>query len=156
MDWVRILAYVTGTVDDAGIGPCCCWRCRPACARWKLVGLRCQDIVLGPAAYVQCQGKGRKLRSTPLRKDTMAVLRTWLAERKGNPSDPAFPTIAGTPLSHDGLQYLLNKHLSVACRRCPSPANKRVTPAGNRLESTVRYLGVEVDDALEIAEKIDV
>jgi hypothetical protein len=29
-------------------------------------------------------------------------------------------------------------------------------PAGNRLESTVRYLGVEIDDALEIAEKIDV
>jgi hypothetical protein len=29
-------------------------------------------------------------------------------------------------------------------------------PAGNRLESTVRYLGVEIDDAIEIAEKIDV
>jgi hypothetical protein len=29
-------------------------------------------------------------------------------------------------------------------------------PAGHRIESTVRYLGVEVDDALEIAEKIDV
>jgi hypothetical protein len=42
-----------------------------------------------------------------------------LAERKANPSDPAFPTISGTPLSHDGLQYLLNKHLSVACRQCP-------------------------------------
>jgi hypothetical protein len=29
-------------------------------------------------------------------------------------------------------------------------------PAGHRAESTVRYLGVEVDDALEIVEKIDV
>jgi hypothetical protein len=29
-------------------------------------------------------------------------------------------------------------------------------PAGNRIESIVRYIGVEVDDALEIAEKIDV
>jgi len=27
---------------------------------------------------------------------------------------------------------------------------------GRQVESTVRYLGVEVDDALEIAEKIDV
>jgi hypothetical protein len=27
--------------------------------------------------------------------------------------------------------------------------------AGNRLESTVRYLGIEVDDALTIAEQID-
>src|ERR1700732_1695989 len=29
-----------------------------------------QDIVLGPSAHVQCQGKGRKVRSTPLRKET--------------------------------------------------------------------------------------
>jgi hypothetical protein len=29
-------------------------------------------------------------------------------------------------------------------------------PAGHRIESTVRYLGVEVDDALDIAEKIEV
>jgi hypothetical protein len=28
--------------------------------------------------------------------------------------------------------------------------------AGHSIESTVRYLGVEVDDALEIAEKTDV
>jgi integrase len=96
----------------------------------ELVGLRCENIVLGPAAYVQCQGKGkgRKLRNTPLRKDTITVLRAWLAERMGRPSDPAFPTINGTPLSHDALQYLLNKHLTVACRQCPSLAGKHVTP----------------------------
>jgi integrase/recombinase XerD len=34
----------------------------------ELVGLRCEDMVLGPAAYVRCLGKGRKLRNTPLRK----------------------------------------------------------------------------------------
>jgi integrase/recombinase XerD len=94
----------------------------------ELLSLRCEDIVLGPAAYVQCQGKGRKLRNTPLRKDTVAVVRAWMAERKGRPSDPAFPTMSGIQLSHDGLQYLLNKHLTVACRHCPSLANKRVTP----------------------------
>jgi site-specific recombinase XerD len=94
----------------------------------ELLSLRCEDIVLGPAAYVQCQGKGRKLRNTPLRKDTVAVVRAWLTERKGHPSDPAFPTVSGMQLSHDGLQYLLNKHLTVACRQCPSRANKRVTP----------------------------
>ena len=55
----------------------------------ELLSLRCEDIVLGPAAYVQCQGKGRKLRNTPLRKDTVAVVRAWLTERKGHPSDPA-------------------------------------------------------------------
>ncbi|UVK49679.1 site-specific integrase (plasmid) [Mesorhizobium sp. AR02] len=94
----------------------------------EIVGLRCEDIVLGPAAYVQCQGKGRKLRNTPLRKDTVTVLRAWLAERRGRSADPAFPTISGTSLSHDALQYLLNKHLAVARRHCPSLASKHVTP----------------------------
>ena len=39
--------------------------------------------MLGPEAYVQCQGKGRKLRNTPLRKGTITVLRTWIAEPQG-------------------------------------------------------------------------
>jgi site-specific recombinase XerD len=94
----------------------------------ELLGLRCEDITFAPVAFVRCQGKGRKLRNTPLRKDTIAVLRAWLTERHGQPSDPAFPTINGTALSHDGLQYLLNKHLAVACRHCPSLTSKRVTP----------------------------
>jgi len=62
----------------------------------ELVGLRCEDIVLAPTGYVQCHGKGRKVRNTPLRKDTIAVLRSWLAERQGKPADPAFPAATGT------------------------------------------------------------
>jgi integrase/recombinase XerD len=72
----------------------------------ELLGLRCQDIVLGPAAHVRCLGKGRKVRNTPLRKGTAAVLRSWLRERQGQPADPAFPTASGSALSHDGLQCL--------------------------------------------------
>jgi site-specific recombinase XerD len=94
----------------------------------ELLGLRCEDIVLAPAGYMQCRGKGRKVRNTPLRKDTIAVLRSWLAERQGKPTDPAFPTVTGTALSHDGLQYLLNKHLLIGGRDCPSLAGKHVTP----------------------------
>lgn len=94
----------------------------------ELLGLRCEDIVLAPTGYVQCHGKGRKVRNTPLRKDTIAVLRSWLTERQGKPIDPAFPTLTGTTLSHDGLQYLLSKHVTIAARECPSLAGKHVTP----------------------------
>jgi site-specific recombinase XerD len=94
----------------------------------ELLGLRCQDVVLGPGAHVRCQGKGRKVRNTPLRKQTVVVLRSWLQERQGQASEPAFPTITGTVLSHDALQYLLNKHLAIARRHCTSLAGKHVTP----------------------------
>jgi integrase/recombinase XerD len=94
----------------------------------ELLGLRRQDIVLGRGAHVRCLGKGRKLRCTPLRADTVTVLRSWLRERQGEPADPAFPTIRGTALSHDALQYLLAKHVATARRQCPSLIRKRVTP----------------------------
>ena len=56
------------------------------------------------------------------------MLRSWLREREGQASDPVFPTTRGHALGHDGLEYLLNKHLVVACRHCPSLNKKRITP----------------------------
>ncbi len=94
----------------------------------ELIGLRCHDIVLGPGAHVQCLGKGRKERCTPLRKDTVKVLRGWLRERQCQSCDPLFPTRRGTALSHDALEYLLNKHITTARRHCPSLTGKHVTP----------------------------
>jgi len=94
----------------------------------ELLGLRYQDIMLGRGAHVRCLGKGRKLRCTPLRKDCVALLRSWLKERHGEPSDLVFPNARGSALSHDGLQYLLAKHLTTAQRHCPSLTRKHVTP----------------------------
>ena len=98
----------------------------------ELLGLRCQDVILAPAAHVRCLGKGRKERCTPLRKDTVAVLRSWLLERQGDPTDPLFPSSRGGALGHDGLAALLAKHLALARRRCPTIGNKHITPHGLR------------------------
>jgi integrase/recombinase XerD len=94
----------------------------------ELTGLRCENIVFGAGAHVQCLGKGRKTRCTPLRKETITVLRSWLRECQGESSDPVFPTAQGRALGHDGLEYMLNKHLAVARRNCPSLTKKRITP----------------------------
>ncbi|HLH52862.1 MAG TPA: tyrosine-type recombinase/integrase [Verrucomicrobiae bacterium] len=94
----------------------------------ELIGLRCQDVVLGSGAHVHCVGKGRKARSTPLRKDGVAVLRAWMRERNGQPSDVLFPNARGLSLSHDGLDYILSKHVATAKIKYPSLMKKRVTP----------------------------
>jgi site-specific recombinase XerD len=94
----------------------------------ELVGLDCQDIVLGIGAYVRCKGKGRKERCTPLRRETIEALDAWLRERDGRPSDHLFPNARGSRLSRDGVEYLLRKHLSIAVHNCPSLKNKRVSP----------------------------
>lgn len=94
----------------------------------ELIGLRCHDIILGTGAHVHCHGKGRKERCTPLRKDAVAVLRTWLRARAGAPTDPAFPNARGGALSRDAVEDLLAKHLVTARTRCPSLQSKHVSP----------------------------
>jgi len=72
----------------------------------ELIGLRCQDVVLGTGAHVRCEGKGRKQRSTPLRKDAVSMVKAWLRERHGLPEDPLFPSIRGGCLSRDAVERL--------------------------------------------------
>jgi integrase/recombinase XerD len=94
----------------------------------ELIGLRCQDVVLGCGAHVRCLGKGRRERCTPLRKDGVVALRAWLRELEARPSAPLFPNARGQPLSHDGLAYILAKHVATARGKCPSLVQKRITP----------------------------
>jgi len=61
----------------------------------ELAGLRIEDVELGRGPHLRCRGKGRKERCTPLRRETVALLRTWLRERRGQPSDPVFPSARG-------------------------------------------------------------
>jgi site-specific recombinase XerD len=108
----------------------------------EVTALRCQDVLLGPGAHVRCQGKGRKERCTPLRREAAAVLREWLRERT---NDPLFPAARGGPLSRDGVAYLLAKHVSTARRSCPSLQRKRVSPHVLRHSTAMDLLQHGVD-----------
>ncbi|HEY6310584.1 MAG TPA: tyrosine-type recombinase/integrase [Streptosporangiaceae bacterium] len=94
----------------------------------ELTGLTAGDVHLGAGPHVRCHGKGRKDRATPLTRQTTAVLRTWLAERGGDPGDPLFPGRAGHPLSRDAAERLVAKHAAAAAAACPSLRGKNVTP----------------------------
>ena len=93
----------------------------------ELIGLRCDDVVLGAGGSVRCQGKGRKERSTPLRRDVVVALRSWMRERLGGPADPLFPSARGGPLSRDGAECVLAKYVANAGKQCPTLARKRIS-----------------------------
>jgi integrase len=57
----------------------------------ELIGLTVADVRLGVGAHVNCVGKGRKHRITPLTKSTIVVLRAWLAKRRGAANGPVVP-----------------------------------------------------------------
>lgn len=111
----------------------------------ELIGLCCQDVALGTGAHVRCTGKGRKTRCIPLQKETIRALRRWLQERKGRPSEPLFPSARGRPLSRDGVQYLLARHVRKATTQCPSLQAKRVSPHVLRHTTAMNLLEHGVD-----------
>ena len=112
----------------------------------ELAGLTCGDVVLGTGAHVHCVGKGRKERRTPLVPLTVSVLRAWLGERKGAPSDPLFPTITGSPLGRDAIERRVVLAVARTGEACPSLRTKHVTAHTLRHTAAMRLLlsGVDV------------
>jgi len=94
----------------------------------ELIGLDCGDIVLGTGAHVDCMGKGRKQRAIPLTGQAQAMLRVWLTERAGAPTDPLFPTRTGRRLSRDAVERRVATHAEAAAQHCPSLRTKNLHP----------------------------
>lgn len=111
----------------------------------ELTGLKCQDIVLDNGAHVRCKGKGRKDRCTPLRKESVMVMRSWLRERNCEPCEPLFINARGGALSRDGIEYILAKHVKAASKKCTSLKQKRVSPHVLRHTAAMELLQNGVD-----------
>ncbi len=114
----------------------------------ELAALTTVDIALGVGAHVHTVGKGRKERRTPLVPLTVAVVRAWLAERQGAPTDPLFPTRTGTPLSRDAIEHRVALHVTKARATCPSLRTKHVTTHTLRHTAAMRLLLAGADVAV--------
>jgi site-specific recombinase XerD len=111
----------------------------------ELIGLKREDIVLGPGAHLRCLGKGRKHRQTPLRRDAVGALEAWLRTAPGALTDPLFPSIQGRTLSRDAVERLIARYASAAADRCPSLKGKRVSPHVLRHSTAMELLRHGVD-----------
>lgn len=118
--------------------------------------------------YLQLHGKGRKERIVPLWAKTGRVLQHWLRELEIKTTEFVFPSIRGTPLSSDGLDYILQQSVKRAAEACPSLLTKRVTPhvvrhtcamhllqAGNDMAVIALWLGHESIETTHIYVEAD-
>jgi integrase/recombinase XerD len=106
----------------------------------ELAGLDCSDVTLATGANVHTVGKGRKQRRTPLVPATRAILKAWLDERAGAPTEPLFPTTTGRRLSPDAIERRLARHVALAATTCPAIGTKRVTMHTLRHTAAMRLL----------------
>src|SRR5258708_12057270 len=107
-----------------------------------------EDVWLGAGAHVRCRGKGRKERCTALAKPTVAVLQAWIREQGRGDSKTLFPSTRGGPLSADGVQHLLARHVAQARKNCVSLRKKRVSPHVLRHAAAMELLQAGVDRAV--------
>jgi integrase/recombinase XerD len=114
----------------------------------EMTALRHEDVSFGTGAHVRCRGKGRKERCTPLAKPTVAVLQAWIREQGRGDSKTLFPRSRGGPLSADGVQHLLARHVMKARKSCASLRKKRVSPHVLRHAAAMELLQAGVDRAV--------
>ena len=94
----------------------------------ELINLRRQDVVLGASAHVRCEGKGRRQRRTPLRREPAEMLELWFKKSPNDDSYPLFPTTRGNKMSRDALERIVRKYALAASTTCGSLVGKTVTP----------------------------
>ena len=90
----------------------------------ELLRLTYADVQLGTGPHLRTLGKGRKERVAPLTRQTVAVLRTWMRQHQGQPTDPLFPSRTGGALTRDALERRLAQHVAVAQARMPDAPHK--------------------------------
>lgn len=94
----------------------------------ELVGLKLEDLTLKPQPAIHVLGKGRRERVLPLWKTTTKALRAWLALRGNASCSELFLNARGGPLTRDGFEYILAKHVKSATETQQSLKSKRVSP----------------------------
>ena len=114
----------------------------------EITGLSCQDVQLGRGAHIRCRGKGRKERATPLTDQTVATLRTWLAESHRQAPDPLFPGPQGKPLTRAAVAAIVTKYAEAASQSCSSLKSKNVSPHTLRHTCAMQLLHAGVDTSI--------
>jgi len=95
----------------------------------EIIGVRVDDVVLDGAACVHLLGKGRKQRSVPLWKSTVAATRAWL---RGNPQlrgeSALLPNRSGQAMTRCNVTQRLMLAVDRATAKVPGLKGKRISP----------------------------
>jgi site-specific recombinase XerD len=111
----------------------------------EVLGLTRRDVQLGTGPHVRAIGKGREERVAPLTRQTVAVLRVWLRESEHQPDRALFPSRHGGPLTRDGIERRIARHVATAQRNCPTLRSKRVSMHVLRHTTAMTLLNAGID-----------
>lgn len=111
----------------------------------EIAGLRVGDVSLDRTGSIRIRGKGRKERTVPLWKSTIAALRQWLPRISQGTEAPFFPNRHGAPISRSGIEERLRAAVRKATARAPSLKGRRISPHTLRHTTAMHLLQSGVD-----------
>ena len=97
---------------------------------------------------MNCHGKGRKDRITPLTAVTVTVLRAWITEHAGEPAVPLFSTRRGRKLSRDAIEHRISHYAAQAAHQCTTLLNRKITAHVLRHTAAMQLLHAGVDSTV--------
>ncbi len=111
----------------------------------ELIVLTSESLNLSSDPFVKIFGKGRKERAVPLNKRLAKNLREWSKAKNKSGSKTLFPTIKGTQMSVDAVQFALKKAINAAKKKQKSLKEKNITVHSLRHTAAMRMLNNDVD-----------
>src|SRR4029453_3910810 len=96
----------------------------------ELVDLDVNHLRFSRPCSVRIFGKGRKERTCPLWKETIAALKVYLEKRgvRFAAAPPFFVNNEGSRLTRFGVRYTIRCRAAAAANACPSLLTRKVTP----------------------------
>jgi site-specific recombinase XerD len=94
----------------------------------ELIGIRVADVTFGASSYVRLRGKGRKLRSVPLWKETAEQVRQWLKSHDLQPDQPLLPNRYGHAMTRANAADRFALALAKAAKQCPQLRERHISP----------------------------
>lgn len=111
----------------------------------EITNLKIQDVRLESSSSIHILGKGRKLRSVPLWRETAKLLRQWLRRTPGLPDSPLLPNAHGKPMSRSGIAQRLRLAAARAAAKHPDLKSVHVSPHTIRHTTAMHLLQSGVD-----------
>ncbi|WP_239511469.1 tyrosine-type recombinase/integrase [Burkholderia sp. JP2-270] len=116
------------------------------CARVsELISIRVRDLTLDVTPSVRLHGKGRKQRTVPLWKETVAEIRQWLEFTGLQPDQPLLPNHWKQAMTRSNVAERIARTVRTAEHHCPSLHGRAISPHTLRHTTAMHLLQAGVD-----------
>jgi site-specific recombinase XerD len=111
----------------------------------ELISVKVSDVEFSGCPSIRLHGKGRKLRTVPLWKETASMLRQWLRVQSLQADQPLIPNRHGMQMTRSNVSVRLMAATTTASEKVPTLRGRRITPHTCRHSTAMHMLQSGID-----------